>query len=100
MAFESVEIRQPHVEDDDVRAGGLCFVDGMSTGISGGDVPSLITHGHGEQPSEARLVLNDQDADGGPVSAGESGRLCGECHGLRVSRGKSVLPCVSPVIFL
>jgi CheY-like chemotaxis protein len=36
-------------------------VDGMSTGISGGDVPSLVTHGHGEQPSEARFVLNDFD---------------------------------------
>ena len=93
-------IRVLVVEDEPSLTGLLS----MAMRYEGWDVTTANSGAHAVHEAQATrpdvIVLNDQDADGGPVSAGESGRLRGECHGLRVSRGKSVLPYGSPVIFL
>ena len=69
--LQAVEVGQHDVQDDDVGVDLLSGSDGCDPGAGGRDLPALVTQGGGEQVGEHLLVVDDQDAQGGAVGAGE-----------------------------
>ena len=69
--LQAVEVGQHDVQDDDVGVDLLSGSDRGDPGPGSRDLPALVTQGGGEQVGEHLLVVDDQDAQGGTVSAGE-----------------------------
>ena len=78
--LEPVEVGQHHVEHDRIGLELLGRPHGLEPSARGLDLPALIAQRHREQLGEVGLVVDDEDADGAAVDAGQPRGGAGAVH--------------------